>query len=99
MRLKFIKKGARKNNMKDLQNALRCSNKLLQMVEEEKFLESDITFIQNLTKKIKKFMRNFERDYDFLNQNITLENLSGGCTKELMLIIKEVKVFFKKIFR
>lgn len=76
---------------KQLKTALRSSRRLFDLINNEDFSEEKIGQIQQFTKKIKKFMSNFERDYDFFARNMELENLNGGCLKQLSLIHKEVR--------
>lgn len=80
--------------MKDLKIILKRSNKLYALIEDEKFDEENIRVIKVLTKQIKKYIINFERRYDFFDRNIEMENLSGGCVKQFMLIMKEVMSWF-----
>lgn len=75
---------------KQLKIALRSSRRLFDVVNNEDFTKEKIAQVQQFTKRIKNFMSNFERDYDFFARNMELENMNNGCLKQLSLIHKEV---------
>lgn len=76
--------------MKELKNVINQTKLLIELLEKRKFEEEKIKLIQSLSRNIKKYILNFEKDHDFFDKNITTDNLNGNCMKELILVKKEV---------
>lgn len=80
--------------MKDLKIVLKNAKSLIKIIETNEGEEDNMEIIHSLTRNIKKFMMNFEKEHDFLDKNVELQILTGGCVHQLMHVAKEVNIMY-----